>query len=237
MKDAFAAQDAVIAILQSQVQSTTSLRAEYEESLVEVAAERDAMKAAYDTASSISGLSSQQLREAVSRISALEEMLSSVRQEHDASLAASADETEITKAANVDAEMQLAEKSSQVDDLLARMQDFSGKLAALRAENVEKISRISQLENEISDAREERARIEEIVTSTRVCVKLLEELLSATSRIESDGLAPQKRVTDKAQPQVTPRTISKAPGISNRSVRTKLTALLTSVSTCRLQKV
>ena len=98
---------------------------------------------------------------------------------------------------NTEAEDQVKEFNSQLENLEKRITDETNKVTPIRERNIENLSKIQRLNLELKSLDEENERIEEEIKSIKNSLKMIEEDIDREKSIVIDANSNEKRLKEE----------------------------------------
>ena len=98
---------------------------------------------------------------------------------------------------NTEAEDQVKEFNSQLENLEKRITDETNKVTPIRERNIENLSKIQRLNLELKSLDEENERIEEEIKSLKNSLKMMEEDIDREKSIVIDANSNEKRLKEE----------------------------------------
>ena len=98
---------------------------------------------------------------------------------------------------NTEAEDQVKEFNSQLENLEKRITDETNKVTPIRERNIENLSKIQRLNLELKSLDEENERIEEEITSIKNSLRMIDEDIDREKSIVIDANSNEKRLKEE----------------------------------------
>ena len=98
---------------------------------------------------------------------------------------------------NTEADDQVKEFNSKLDDLEKRIQDENNKVTPIREKNIENLSKIQRLNLELKSLDEESDRIQQEIEAIKNSLKVIDEDIDREKSIVIDANSNEKRLKEE----------------------------------------